>query len=158
MYGLWFKKPVDIHDPTVLSQEEIARVKNTGRLSKLPNRAPNLGDFPDVSEGWQVLGVLGMLVLLCAAHGGVHLYTWNFDFPTPIEQKLWRIACISIVAGSLLAPRFCYWSIVVFEELRGFYRRDNRPLVSETFLRESTRQSPGHNIFLMFRLASVLEC
>jgi hypothetical protein len=44
------------------------------------------------------------------------IYTWNFDFPTPIEQKLLRIACISIVAGSLLAPRFFYWSIVVFEE------------------------------------------
>jgi hypothetical protein len=27
MYGLWFKKPMDVHDPTVFGREDITQLK-----------------------------------------------------------------------------------------------------------------------------------
>jgi hypothetical protein len=124
MYGLWFKKPMDIHDPTVLSREETEQMKDIPPhplifFSTNPNfskRAANWGIFPRDRVYWQVFPVLGVQVVLCAVYGGVHLSTWNFDFPTPIEQKLWRIACILTVAGSPLTPWFFSWSEQVFHE------------------------------------------
>jgi hypothetical protein len=114
MYALWFKKPMDIHDPTVLGPRDTQRLKNVP-LGAPIKRAPNLGEGPNVSD-WQGFVVLGILVVLCAAYGGVHLSTWNFDFPTPLEKKLWKISCISTVAGSLLAPGFSFWFEKVFDE------------------------------------------
>jgi hypothetical protein len=136
MYGLWFKKPMDIHDPTIIGREDTDQLKaimhshralskrapNLGQIPRhraLSKRAPNLGQIPrDLIQqsDWRLGAVLGMLVILCAAYGGVHLSTWNFDFPTPLEQKLWRIACISTVTGSLLAPGIFLWSMLVFHK------------------------------------------
>jgi hypothetical protein len=107
---------MDIHDPTVLGREDTDRLKAASVYWVLPKRAPNLDSFLSLHDKWQVFAVLGVLVVLCAVYGGVHLSTCNFDFPTPIEQKLWRIACILTVAGSPLAPWFVYWSNQVFYE------------------------------------------
>jgi hypothetical protein len=73
---------------------------------------------------WQAIAIIDILIVLCAVYGGVNLSTWNFDFefPTPIGRKLWRLSCISTVAGSLFAPGFSYWSVAVFEEI-GFVAR-----------------------------------
>jgi hypothetical protein len=113
---------MDIQDPTVLSREETERLKDippdlslwTPNFSTNPGtnfskRAANLGLFPSIRNQWKGLVVLGMLLVICAAYGGVHLSTWNFDFPTPMEQKLWRIACISTFVGSFLNPVF--WAL-----------------------------------------------
>lgn len=40
-----------------------------------------------------------LLFLLPALYGGIHLSAWTFEFPTPIEQKLWKIACLDLVAS-----------------------------------------------------------
>jgi hypothetical protein len=134
MYALWFKKPMDIQDPTVLSREETERLKaippdlslwtpnfSTNPSTNFSKRAANLGIFPSIRNQWKSLVVLGMLLVVCAAYGGAHLSTWNFDFPTPMEQKLWRIACISTVAGSFLNPVFWLLCELVLER-GGFIR------------------------------------
>ncbi|KAA8895953.1 hypothetical protein FN846DRAFT_967233 [Sphaerosporella brunnea] len=114
MYGLWFKKPMDIQDPTVLNQQETAKLRTVmgdyGR--KLLKKASNLGSFSEEADTSTMYLTLGILVVLCAAYGGVHLSTWNFNFPTPIEQKLWRISCILTVAGSVCVPGFL---VIAFE-------------------------------------------
>ena len=40
--------------------------------------------------------------------GAIHLIAWNFHFPTRAEQLLWRISCLFLVAGPLLAPTGYY--------------------------------------------------
>ena len=40
-----------------------------------------------------------LLFLLPAIYGGIHLSAWTFEFPTLIEQKLWKIACLDLVAS-----------------------------------------------------------
>ncbi|KAJ5778422.1 hypothetical protein N7520_001668 [Penicillium odoratum] len=46
--------------------------------------------------------VIPLLALLSAAFGSLHLIAWNFDFPTSIEQLLWRIATILSIAVPIL--------------------------------------------------------
>jgi hypothetical protein len=42
-----------------------------------------------------------MLIALPMVYGSVHLTAWNFDFPSRVEQIMWRVACI-IIAGGIL--------------------------------------------------------
>jgi hypothetical protein len=39
------------------------------------------------------------IFLLSLCYGGIHAAAWNFDFPTNIERMMWRVACISAMAG-----------------------------------------------------------
>ena len=40
-----------------------------------------------------------MLIALPMVYGSVYLTAWNFDFPSRVEQIMWRVACIIIVGG-----------------------------------------------------------
>jgi hypothetical protein len=40
-----------------------------------------------------------MLIALPMVYGSVHLTAWNFDFPSRVEQIMWRVACIIIAGG-----------------------------------------------------------
>ncbi|MCJ1433703.1 hypothetical protein MMC27_003067 [Xylographa pallens] len=40
--------------------------------------------------------------------GAIHLIAWNFHFPTPAEQLLWRVSCLFLLAAPLLAPAGYY--------------------------------------------------
>ncbi|KUJ09588.1 uncharacterized protein LY89DRAFT_273733 [Mollisia scopiformis] len=42
--------------------------------------------------------LLVLLLALPAVYGGIHFIVSNFDFPSPLERFLWRIAAIDIVA------------------------------------------------------------
>ena len=43
---------------------------------------------------WLVYFYVGGIILGGVIFGGIHVAGWNLDFPTPIEQKLWRISSI----------------------------------------------------------------
>ena len=66
---------------------------------------------------WASGGLVAALSV-CMFYGAMHATAWAFDFPTPIERLLWRIACIDTIAGviSLLAV----FSVVVFHHEHGF--------------------------------------
>ena len=49
-----------------------------------------------VSAGYYVAG---MMMLLSALYGGVHLSLWNYTFPTRTESLMWRISAVAL--GSL---------------------------------------------------------
>jgi hypothetical protein len=42
-----------------------------------------------------------MLIALPMVYGSVHLTAWNFDFPSRVEQIMWRVSCIIIADGIL---------------------------------------------------------
>ncbi|KAK3941434.1 hypothetical protein QBC46DRAFT_286216 [Diplogelasinospora grovesii] len=45
-------------------------------------------------------GLLVLMLLLPAMYGGVHLSAWSFEFPTPQEHLIWKVACL-IIATTL---------------------------------------------------------
>lgn len=47
------------------------------------------------SGKWPLLA----LWLLPVAYGGIHLAAWGFEFPSPAESLLWKIACLIIMSA-----------------------------------------------------------
>ncbi|KAI0470492.1 hypothetical protein GGR56DRAFT_678688 [Xylariaceae sp. FL0804] len=45
----------------------------------------------------------GVIGLGSTFFGAVHCAAWNYDFVTPAERVLWRVSCVVLVAGPLLA-------------------------------------------------------
>lgn len=44
-------------------------------------------------------GLLTLLALFLALHGGIHLSAWKFSFPTHCEKLLWRLSCFGLILG-----------------------------------------------------------
>lgn len=44
-----------------------------------------------------------VLAVLSAAFGSLHLIAWSFEFPTPAEQLLWRVATVLSIAVPIVA-------------------------------------------------------
>ncbi|KAF8541102.1 hypothetical protein BDD12DRAFT_830621 [Trichophaea hybrida] len=132
MYFLWFEKPLDIHDPTVVDgqaqtqllrkfKEQLARrgEQSTGptllRRRGASNRDPGEPDpgpvllerrAKNIYFHHKVVSLSGdfwVMMLLSVLYGGVHTLAWKIAFPTELEQVLWRVFCILTIAGSPLA-------------------------------------------------------
>jgi hypothetical protein len=41
-------------------------------------------------------------VIPLAINGSIHMAAWNFTFPSPTEQYLWRISCVVIASSPLI--------------------------------------------------------
>jgi hypothetical protein len=69
----------------------------------------------------EMYGYLFGVLVLCSTYGGVHLAAWNFQFPSEIENQLWKgtsyclqevasayscalASCITSVCGSFVVP------------------------------------------------------
>jgi hypothetical protein len=77
---------------------------------QLQKRSENFQNRPFKGKKVQevLLGTIGddplwwlMLIALPIVYGSVHLTAWNFNFPSRVEQIMWRAACI-IIAGGVL--------------------------------------------------------
>ena len=53
-------------------------------------------------DDWDVSSGSGA-ILVTKVFGGIHCVAWSFDFPSPIEQLLWRISSIAITGIPLAA-------------------------------------------------------
>lgn len=49
----------------------------------------NIKDI-DIESDW-------VFVSIYALYGAVHSIAWNSSFPTPLEQLLWRVSCVSLI-------------------------------------------------------------
>ncbi|KAF8252045.1 hypothetical protein K440DRAFT_578392 [Wilcoxina mikolae CBS 423.85] len=126
IYIMWFKKPSGVRDPT-LADASTAQffLEGAGVNSVLPTKCTRhtrkrcidhflLPRIPSIrgvaydisvsgSVGFQILASLAVPVVV-AAYAALHMTTWNFEFPTAAEAYVWRISCLMILAGSLMAP------------------------------------------------------
>lgn len=79
-------------------------------------------------RAWASGGLIAALVI-CMFYGAAHCSAWNFIFPSPTEQLLWRISCIDTIAGviSLLA----LFSVVVY-----LHEHEPKSLIKAFFTQE----------------------
>jgi hypothetical protein len=142
MYSLWFKKPVDIYEPAPITPENshLIQKNNDERpsLNLLQKRARNVNGFGSeagetryhmlagLSNGIafefstnMVLAILGGLLVLCAAYGGIHMTAWNFHFPSRAEKLLWRVCCVIAAVGGFTPPAWLLFA--------GHFDEDNNP-------------------------------
>uniref|UniRef100_U4LQ61 Uncharacterized protein n=1 Tax=Pyronema omphalodes (strain CBS 100304) TaxID=1076935 RepID=U4LQ61_PYROM len=121
MYVLWFEKPVDVRDPTVIKVEDAIKAWDSIKASLGPNFAPSLIPYAPNLD-YNVYGKKKqqaiLLVALCAAYGGVHLAAWNFEFPTNAEKLIWRITCIITMVGTAVSWYILYLYTIYVVHLR----------------------------------------
>ena len=144
-YALWFKKPLDVKIPTPISITRLPDTTLTelkalstksivadfflvdqlgrGRQTPFHQRIYNDSYFVDrtyiirfprdvfVMVDWE-FGVTILSILF----GGLHLIAWNFEFPTPAERLVWRIA--SAFSAGLMPLCYAVGTIVTFLALK----------------------------------------
>ncbi len=116
VYTMNWKKPQDVQTPWTISALRYATVEElitladigpqyvsgafTGFRYTMPEHALH-SNFKGL-DGWNTSG--GILSWIGAIAGGLlfglfHCAAWSFNFPTPIERLLWRIA--SVITGAI---------------------------------------------------------
>ncbi|KAF8242338.1 hypothetical protein K440DRAFT_607575 [Wilcoxina mikolae CBS 423.85] len=135
MYGIWFKKPTGVRDPTVVDSSLGQKLLGTNLqwrsqyprlvLSRLVNYYQ---ENVSTMDGGQIMIQWSMVMFVCSAYGGVHAAAWNFEFPSDAERLLWRVSSVTVIAGSLAVS---LWSWVVSDE----------------FISDKTKQSTATNLF-----------
>jgi hypothetical protein len=112
MYVLWFKKPMDIRSELVVHDILLDTVRTESRSSRALNlKGTPITDTTDTTA-W---GLIIFLTTICALYGGIHLSSWNFDFPSNTERLLWKISGIITVSASLLTPGWLIWMEWIFD-------------------------------------------
>ncbi|TIA10699.1 hypothetical protein D6C80_07932 [Aureobasidium pullulans] len=107
LYFVDIRKPMDLNVPFDFPASEGARMRSIvaqaapkpmmgwGREYKSP-RITN-GSIPQTKYGsrlsYDVMNCA--LISMAVLFGGIHLFAWDYKFPTEIEQLLWRIATLS---------------------------------------------------------------
>ncbi|OBS26102.1 hypothetical protein FPOA_00045 [Fusarium poae] len=184
-YAFWLHKPkdmvstVDVIAARRLTDEDIAKLDRlsaggffTGLVSKtnggerstyIPNDSYNLessfGKLHNGEWGYMFMSsedigfIIGGIVF-----GSAHLIAWNFQFPTPIEQLLWRIA--SLVTIGIIPV--CY-TVLVPLRLTGFLLSQMEEVdqkkvegIVEFVFRGSA--VTGYLIYALCRVFMIAEC
>jgi len=136
MYCFWLKKPVGIKDPVIIEEEDAKVVweehhrRISSRRPSYPPRvfswklvrrtssryedaiSPRAYGTPHIVYDFglsEYLIIRGLMVVVAAAYGGVHLAAWSFDLPTKIESYVWKASCIIMLVSSLPMP---LWSLM----------------------------------------------
>ena len=60
----------------------------------LTRRCRNVDLKSQSDSDWSTL--VWTLWFLCSLYGGIHLALWNYDFPTRVESRLWRISAVAL--------------------------------------------------------------
>jgi hypothetical protein len=95
-FGLWWRKPQDVECYVIL--ESPARPQNQHVVEDCKT-----GESATAQSSGQFLT---RVVMICA-FGSLHFLAWGTNFPTPVEQDLWKIACTMMV----LLP-LCLWCLM----------------------------------------------
>lgn len=80
-------------------------------------------------------------VVLTSIVGGLHLLSWNSDFPTPMESWLWRACCLGMIVCPMVAMLVGWYLKLEHEAIDCLWRvyvRKDRPFVS-TCMEQSRR-------------------
>ena len=98
---------------TPLSTQKLARVKASGvwdqyvawRVRKtaasMAHRVPN--DHTAVSRDPAIHPVITLMSVSCALFGTIHAVAWDFEFPSPEEKMIWRVATMVSLGAPLVA-------------------------------------------------------
>jgi hypothetical protein len=86
------KAMITLMDPELMRPSPAAKIiQNNGPLRRISNRSwPNRGP-----------NVFSTTTLLATVYGAIHVAAWNFTFPTPAEQWLWRSCSIASAAAPI---------------------------------------------------------
>jgi len=85
--------------PTGDLQEKSNNLQPRSFLSTKLQGVFNNDDGGDIIFDFSSILFLIVIAGLSTIYGAIHLAAWNFNFPSPQEQIIWRISCIIIASG-----------------------------------------------------------
>ncbi|KAH4119838.1 hypothetical protein HBH64_141750 [Parastagonospora nodorum] len=95
IYAAWWEKPFDVQTPIILPCDRIFAEQD------FIDRVAYLDEF-DGSDNMSGLLWYSSMIIISLAFGAVHIVAWNFHFPSPTEQLLWRISSIGVTTVPVL--------------------------------------------------------
>lgn len=121
-YAFWLYKPKDIHEPVRmpltrhLSASLKAGFRRVQRESDRDTDAKGVhGHYVRLKPFKQRVSVMDVGILVGGVvFGAIHCAAWDFEFPSPVEQKLWRVASAVTIA---LLPAYFLLIAVLGEHL-----------------------------------------
>jgi hypothetical protein len=124
MYILWWSKPLDIIEPTVLRDDPLgflARMwlAHKGKISDIRSIANPDHTRPGTIAGPKFVQPGTQIYSTGSTYGGLHALAWKAPSHTRTEQLLWQISTTAIT-GYGVAMRFAYWLINMNNRQIGF--------------------------------------
>jgi hypothetical protein len=121
LYFIDMKKPMDLNVPFDIPASKCATPESFQSVAAKAPRpmmgwkteycSPGItnGSIHQTENGFRHSYIVMNCALISMAilFGGIHLFAWNYDFPTEIEQLLWRTAALSAMVLPIL------WVVVV---------------------------------------------
>ena len=98
--------------PVVVLYESLFRVVNTERITTNASHVPTFYAPQPYSNDNPWIAIV--LAIVAAIFGGLHLIAWGFQFPSHIEQSLWRIGSLTITAFPTGCLAFILFAVFVF--------------------------------------------
>lgn len=106
-YCCWWQKPFDVGVPFIIGTVTVYDLQVDGwgsvlaenRRSHQPGITNRIN--PDEEGSDSAFSGTMVMVIVAALFGGIHCIAWNFVFPTPAEQLVWRI---SAVTTTIMSP------------------------------------------------------
>lgn len=116
LYFVDMRKPMDLNVPFDVPASKSATIRSIKHVAKAGPK-PMWGSereygSPGITTGsitqtdygsrlsYNVMNCA--LISMAVLFGGIHLFAWDYEFPTEIEQFLWRIAALSTICSRIL--------------------------------------------------------
>ncbi|KAI0762194.1 hypothetical protein C8Q74DRAFT_1336607 [Fomes fomentarius] len=115
-YLLWWQKPQDISQPTVIAGDRARQAREKLSLPDPPSTRPLVAPVAHLQEATFALkahsdaepGASGsrqeliLIAVLTLMYGFVHMLGWTAAFPTALEQSLWRYSTLVVMGSGLV--------------------------------------------------------
>ncbi|GAB1318527.1 hypothetical protein MFIFM68171_08737 [Madurella fahalii] len=111
MYGFWLEKPLDLRSPEMLDDSQYPTIcmeyLNSDRETYFYARRGNFRNItlsrnvPEKIRRYLGNDTLPLLLMnaLPILYGGIHLSAWNFEFPSTVEEVMWKTASVAIASA-----------------------------------------------------------
>jgi hypothetical protein len=96
IYAAWWEKPFDVQTPIVLPCDRIFAEQD------FIDRVAYLDELDYESNNMTGLLWYSSMIIISLGFGAVHIAAWNFHFPSPTEQLLWRISSVGVIILPIL--------------------------------------------------------
>jgi hypothetical protein len=145
IYSIWWYKPQGIEEPIYINLTDCDRCtqilkENDFNCKYVVAEAGNVGIIGKM-DAWDEIGTtrnIIFLFLLGLIYSGAHATAWNSHFPTVIEQRMWQVSALILIAVVLF---ILIWSLVsvlkdgwLWDALQGIYILARCFLLVEAFI------------------------
>jgi len=104
LYGIWWYKPQDASEQVIIDITECTTCNELLRASgAFDTDSPDFANevYFRPAQSWNRLEIYSLMAI-SLVYGGIHALAWNAEFPSVVEENLWRASACTIIF-------VCFW-------------------------------------------------